>query len=168
MPATDIGAEIRQAIRKSPLPPGFLGDRGSRIQDGGSVRFTPTSSKISISSLRPFAWAAPRPRNWNRELPRSRTGLLTRIVVPNCLFMPSSRDATFTVSPIAVYCRRASAPTLPTTATPVCTPNRVTSSGRPEARLASFSSSIAALSSSAHRHASSTCVASATGAFHIA
>ena len=64
---------------------------------------------------------------------RSLTAALARIVVPNCLFMPSSREATFTVSPIAVYCRRSSAPTLPTTATPVWSPKRVTSSGRPAA-----------------------------------
>ena len=49
----------------------------------------------------------------------------TRILVPNCLLAPSSRDARFTLSPITVYSMRLIEPMLPTTTSPVAIPTPI-------------------------------------------
>ena len=62
-----------------------------------------SSSKTSTASWRPFTSAKPRARKRCAGPAWSTTARLTRIEVPNCLLAPSRREATFTVSPIAVY-----------------------------------------------------------------
>ena len=60
------------------------------------------------------------------------------MTVPYTLFIPSSRDARFTVSPMAVYSKRRSPPIFPITASPVLIPTPMPSGGRPSFFHSSF------------------------------